>query len=418
MAGLEDILAVILGGGRGARLFPLTQERSKPAVPMAGKYRLIDIPISNCINSGIIRIAVLTQFNSISLHRHISRTYNFDSFHNGWVQVWAAEQTVANSDWYQGTADAVRKQLQQIRTTRAKYVLILAGDHLYRMDFSKIAQFHFEKGADITIAALPCSTEDTPRFGILKRDSSMRITDFFEKPRDPEIQQKFISRDDKEKPFLASTGIYLFNIDALCELLESSSFDDFGGQVIPAAIKTHKVYGYDFEGFWEDIGTIRTFYDTNLALTSPNSPFDFFDPERPIYTHPRFLPGSTITHSILENTLLAEGCLIDNAEIYHSVIGLRSHIRCSSIIRDTIIMGADYYESNDSTPNASVELGIGRNCSIEGAIIDKNARIGEGTVIKPFPRGLDFTEKNWVVRDGIVVIPKNAVIKPQTMLVP
>jgi glucose-1-phosphate adenylyltransferase len=267
MASLEDILAVILGGGRGARLFPLTQERSKPAVPMAGKYRLIDIPISNCINSGIIRIAVLTQFNSISLHRHISRTYNFDSFHNGWVQVWAAEQTVANSDWYQGTADAVRKQLLQIRTTRAKYVLILAGDHLYRMDFSKIAQFHFEKGADITIAALPCSTEDAPRFGILKRDPSMRITDFFEKPRDPEIQQKFISRDDKEKPFLASTGIYLFNIDTLCELLESSSFDDFGGQVIPAAIKTHKVYGYDFEGFWEDIGTIRSFYDTNLALT-------------------------------------------------------------------------------------------------------------------------------------------------------
>jgi glucose-1-phosphate adenylyltransferase len=418
MASLEDILAVILGGGRGARLFPLTQERSKPAVPMAGKYRLIDIPISNCINSGIIRIAVLTQFNSISLHRHISRTYNFDSFHNGWVQVWAAEQTVANSDWYQGTADAVRKQLLQIRTTRAKYVLILAGDHLYRMDFSKIAQFHFEKGADITIAALPCSTEDAPRFGILKRDPSMRITDFFEKPRDPEIQQKFISRDDKEKPFLASTGIYLFNIDTLCELLESSSFDDFGGQVIPAAIKTHKVYGYDFEGFWEDIGTIRSFYDTNLALTSPDSPFDFFDPERPIYTHPRFLPGSTITHSILENTLLAEGCLIDNAEIYHSVIGLRSHIRSNSIIRDTIIMGADYYESNDSTPDASVELGIGRNCSIEGAIIDKNARIGDGTVIKPFPRGLDFTEKNWVVRDGIVVIPKNAIIKPQTMLVP
>jgi glucose-1-phosphate adenylyltransferase len=334
------------------------------------------------------------------------------------VQVWAAEQTVANSDWYQGTADAVRKQLLQIRTTRAKYVLILAGDHLYRMDFSKIAQFHFEKGADITIAALPCSTEDAPRFGILKRDPSMRITDFFEKPRDPEIQQKFISRDDKEKPFLASTGIYLFNIDTLCELLESSSFDDFGGQVIPAAIKTHKVYGYDFEGFWEDIGTIRSFYDTNLALTSPDSPFDFFDPERPIYTHPRFLPGSTITHSILENTLLAEGCLIDNAEIYHSVIGLRSHIRSNSIIRDTIIMGADYYESNDSTPDASVELGIGRNCSIEGAIIDKNARIGDGTVIKPFPRGLDFTEKNWVVRDGIVVIPKNAIIKPQTMLVP
>ena len=418
MAGLEDILAVILGGGRGTRLFPLTQERSKPAVPMAGKYRLIDIPISNCINSGIIRIAVLTQFNSISLHRHITRTYNFDAFHTGWVQVWAAEQTVANSDWYQGTADAVRKQLLQIRTTRAKYVLILAGDHLYRMDFSKIANFHFEKNADITIATLPVASSEASRFGILKRDESMRITDFFEKPRDPEILQKFISRDDGEKPLLASMGIYLFNIDCLCDLLESNSFDDFGGQVIPAAIHTHNVYGFDFEGFWEDIGTIRSFYDTNLALTNPNSPFDFFDPERPIYTHPRFLPGSTITHSVLENTLLAEGCSIDNAEITHSVIGLRSQIRRNSKIRDTVMMGADYYESTDSNTDASVELGIGRNCSIEGAIIDKNARIGEGTVIRPFPRGTDFNEKNWVVRDGIVVIPKNAIIKSDSQIVP
>lgn len=418
MAGLEDILAVILGGGRGTRLYPLTQERSKPAVPMAGKYRLIDIPISNCINSGIIRIAVLTQFNSISLHRHITRTYNFDSFHTGWVQVWAAEQTVASSDWYQGTADAVRKQLLQIRTTKAKYVLILAGDHLYRMDFSKMAAFHFEKGADITIAAQPVAMQEASRFGILKRDANMQITDFFEKPKDAETQQRFISRDDKEKPLLASTGIYLFNIDCLCDLLESNSFDDFGGQVIPAAIHSHKVYGFDFEGFWEDIGTIRTFYDTNLALTSPNSPFDFFDPERPIYTHPRFLPGSTVRHSVLENTLLTEGCSIDNAEIYHSVIGLRSQIRSGTVIRDTVMMGADYYESSDTNPNTTIELGIGRNCNIEGAIIDKNARIGEGTVVKPFPRGTDFTEKNWVVRDGIVVITKNAVIAPNTQITP
>ena len=418
MASLEDILAVILGGGRGTRLSPLTQERSKPAVPMAGKYRLIDIPISNCINSGIIRIAVLTQFNSISLHRHITRTYNFDSFHAGWVQVWAAEQTVASNAWYQGTADAVRKQLQQIRTSKAKYVLILAGDHLYRMDFAKMANFHFENKAAITIAVQPTSAADAGRFGILKRDPSMRITDFFEKPKDPEILKKFVSRDDKERPFLASTGIYLFNIDALCDLLESNNFDDFGGQVIPAAIHTHDVFGYDFEGFWEDIGTIRTFYDTNLALTSPNPPFDFFDPDRPIYTHPRFLPGSTLTHSILENTLLAEGCSIDNAEIYHSVIGLRSQIRYKSVIRDTVMMGADYYETSDSLENNQIELGIGRNCDIEGAIIDKNARIGEGTIVKPFPRGTEFDEKNWVVRDGIVVIPKNAVIEPHTQIIP
>ena len=418
MAGLEDILAVILGGGRGTRLFPLTQERSKPAVPMAGKYRLIDIPISNCINSGIIRIAVLTQFNSISLHRHITRTYNFDAFHTGWVQVWAAEQTVANNDWYQGTADAVRKQLLQIRTTKAKYVLILAGDHLYRMDFTKMAEFHCKKGADITIAAQPIATADADRFGILKRDKTMRITDFVEKPKDPAIQKEFKSRDDPKKPLLASTGIYLFNIDTLCNLLESNSYDDFGGQVIPSAIHTHNVFGYDFEGFWEDIGTIRTFYDTNLALTSPNPPFDFFDPERPIYTHPRFLPGSTISHSVLENTLLAEGCSIDNAEIFHSVIGLRSQIRCNSIIRNTVMMGEDYYESSDSNSDSMIELGIGQNCDIDGAIIDKNARIGAGTVVKPFPRGTEFNENEWVIRDGIVVIRKNAILQPGTKIIP
>ena len=418
MAGLEDILAVILGGGRGTRLFPLTQERSKPAVPMAGKYRLIDIPISNCINSGIIRIAVLTQFNSISLNRHITRTYNFDSFHSGWVQVWAAEQTVANNDWYQGTADAVRKQLLQIRTTKAKYALILSGDHLYRMDFARMAEFHHDTGADITIAAQPAALEDAGRFGILKRDASMRITDFFEKPTDPAIQKQFISRDDKAKPLLASTGIYLFDIDCLFDLLSTSSYDDFGRQVIPAAIHTHNVFGYDFEGFWEDIGTIRSFYDTNLMLTSPNSPFDFLDPERPIYTHPRFLPGSTLTHSVLENVLLAEGCTIQDAEIFHSVIGLRSQIRRGSVIRDTVMMGADFYETYDTTTKAAVKMGIGSNCSISGAIIDKNARIGSDTVIKPFPRGTDFNDKDWVVRDGIVVIPKNAVIAPKTTIAP
>lgn len=418
MDGLEDILAVILGGGRGTRLSPLTQERSKPAVPMAGKYRLIDIPISNCINSGIIRIAVLTQFNSVSLNRHITRTYNFDSFHPGWVQVWAAEQTFSSTAWYQGTADAVRKQLLQIRSSKAKYVLILAGDHLYRMDFSKMAKFHIENKADITIAVQPTTMSEADRFGILKRDEHMRLTDFYEKPKDPETQKRFISRDDKEKPLLASTGIYLFNTDALCELIEDNNMDDFGGQVIPAAIKTHNVFGFDFEGFWEDIGTIRSFYDTNLALTLPNPAFDFFDPERPIYTHPRFLPGSRITHSVLENVLLAEGCSIDDSEIHHSVIGLRSQICCNCVIRDTVMMGEDYYESPDSTENGQVPLGIGQNCIIEGAIIDKNARIGEGTIIKPFPRGTEIDEKNWVVHDGIVVIPKNAVIEPNTHIIP
>ncbi len=418
MTGLEEILAVILGGGRGSRLYPLTRQRSKPAVPMAGKYRLIDIPISNCINSGIYRIAVLTQFNSISLHRHIARTYNFDAFHSGWVQIWAAEQTMSNTDWYQGTADAVRKQLLQIRTSRSKYVLILAGDHLYRMDFAKMFACHIERGADITIAVQPTSLEDGERFGILKRNKDMQITDFSEKPKDSKVRQDFISRDDPKKPLLASAGIYLFNVDALFELLESTNVDDFGGEVIPAAIHTHKVVGYDFEGFWEDIGTIRSFYDTNLALARPNPPFNLFDPERPIFSRPRYLPGSIITDSTMQNTLLAEGCYIDKAELSHSVIGLRSQIRSGVIMRDTIMMGSDYYENEDSLDNAAFPLGIGADCFIQGAIIDKNARIGAGTIIKPFPRGADQDGDTWVVRDGIVVIPKNTLLPPRTKIMP
>lgn len=418
MTGLEEILAVILGGGRGSRLYPLTRQRSKPAVPMAGKYRLIDIPISNCINSGIYRIAVLTQFNSISLHRHIARTYNFDAFHSGWVQIWAAEQTMSNTDWYQGTADAVRKQLLQIRTSRSKYVLILAGDHLYRMDFAKMFACHIERSADITIAVQPTSLEDGERFGILKRNKDMQITDFSEKPKDIKIRQDFVSRDDPKKPLLASAGIYLFNVDALFELLESTNVDDFGGEVIPAAIHTHKVVGYDFEGFWEDIGTIRSFYDTNLALARPNPPFNLFDSERPIFSRPRYLPGSIITDSALQNTLLAEGCYIEKAEISHSVIGLRSQIRTGVTMRDTIMMGSDYYENEDSLDNSVIPLGIGADCFIQGAIIDKNARIGAGTTIKAFPRGMDHDGDNWVVRDGIVVIPKNTLLPPGTQITP
>jgi len=418
MTGLEEILAVILGGGRGSRLYPLTRQRSKPAVPMAGKYRLIDIPISNCINSGIYRIAVLTQFNSISLHRHIARTYNFDAFHSGWVQIWAAEQTMSSTDWYQGTADAVRKQLLQIRTSRSRYVLILAGDHLYRMDFSKMFACHQERGADITIAVQPATMADGERFGILKRNKEMQITDFAEKPKDKKILQDFVSRDDPQRPLLASAGIYLFNVDALFELLESTNVDDFGGEVIPAAIHTHKVVGYDFEGFWEDIGTIRSFYDTNLALARPNPPFNLFDPERPIFSRPRYLPGSIITDCTMQNTLIAEGCCIDKAEISHSVIGLRSQVRAGAVIRDTIMMGSDYYENEDTLDHAAIPLGIGADCFIQGAIIDKNARIGAGTTIMAFPLGTDLEGENWVVRDGIVVIPKNTLLPAGTRIAP
>lgn len=418
MASMNDILGVILGGGRGSRLFPLTQLRSKPAVPMAGRYRLIDIPISNCINSGILRIGVLTQFNSISLHRHIVRTYNFDAFHQGWVQIWAAEQTMGSTDWYQGTADAVRKQIFEIKATRAKYVLILAGDHLYRMDYDKMAEFHFEHDADITVAVRPVSREDAARFGILKRNEGFNITDFVEKPKDPETLNRFVSRDDPQKPFLGSMGIYLFKTDVLINLLESFEYDDFGSHVIPAAIKTHKVFGYDFEGFWEDIGTIRTFYDTNLALACPNPPFNFFDPARPIYSHPRFLPGSVIQNSQMEDVLLAEGCCISNAQIQHSVIGLRSQIQEGVIIKDSILMGNDYYERDWESEGRKLPLMIGSDCYIEGAIIDKNARLGPNVTIRPFPRGVDVDGNPWLVRDGIVVIPKNAEIPPGTTITP
>ncbi|HEY9088445.1 MAG TPA: glucose-1-phosphate adenylyltransferase [Anaerolineaceae bacterium] len=416
---MENVLAVILGGGRGSRLFPLTGVRSKPAVPMAGKYRLIDIPISNCINSGIYRIAVLTQFNSVSLHRHIAETYHFDAFHTGWVQIWAAEQTMATVDWYQGTADAVRKQLYEIRSTRAGHVLILAGDHLYRMDFEKMAAFHMEHNADITVAVQPVRASEASRFGLLKVNPDMSISRFAEKPTDPPVLEDLKSRSDPERPYLGSMGIYLFKADVLHDMLRGSKFDDFGGQVIPAAIETHSVKGYNFDGYWEDIGTIRSFYETNLALAMPNPPFDFFDPQRPIYTHSRFLPGSTAENSRLENVLLADGCCIRSAEIIHAVIGIRSQIQENVFIKDTIMMGADYYDNPCQEDEERISIGIGSHSSIEGAIIDKNARIGHHTVIKPFPADFpEYNGENFVVREGVVVIPKSTTLPPHTYIAP
>ncbi len=417
MPAMNDILAVILGGGRGSRLYPLTKLRSKPAVPLGGKYRLIDIPLSNCINSGIYRIDVLTQFNSHSLHRHINQTYNFDNFHTGFVEILAAEQTpVFTQGWYQGTADAIRKQLFQIKASRAKYVLVLAGDHLYRMDYAPMAEFHWENKADITVAVQPVARKETAGLGILKRGAENRITDFVEKPKDPAVLETFVSREDKERPFLCSMGIYLFNTEILIELLQNNpGFDDFGGDIIPYAIKNCSVYGFDFDGYWRDIGTIRSFYETNLELTTSQPPFNFYDSENPIYTHSRFLPGSTVEDSHLENVLLAEGCQIQKAEITHSVIGVRSVIAAGTRIKDSVLMGADYYASElPTTP----PIGIGPNCTIEGAIIDKNARLGSDVVILPFPRGTDISEENWVVQDGIVVIPKDAVILPGTHIEP
>jgi glucose-1-phosphate adenylyltransferase len=418
MGSLNDVLAVILGGGRGSRLYPLTKLRSKPAVPMGGKYRLIDVPISNCINSSIYRIAVLTQFNSVSLHRHITRTYSFDAFHTGWVQIWAAEQTMDSSDWYQGTADAVRKQLVQIRSSNAKYVLILAGDHLYRMDYAAMAAFHWEKNAEITVAVQPVLKSEAFRLGILKSDKNSQITDFAEKTTDPEVLKKMISRDDPERPYLGSMGIYMFDTELLLSMVENNDLPDFGKDVIPHSLIGHRVFGYHFDGYWEDIGTIRSFYDTNLALTIQNPPFDLFDADRPIYTAPLFLPGSRVTDSTLEDVLITEGCRVERAEIRHSVVGLRSQIESGAFIKDSIIMGADYYETLLKPRKNVIPIGIGPGCHIEGAIIDKNARLGPGVVIMPFPRGTDIDAESWFVRDGIVVIPKDGVLPAGTHIEP
>jgi len=419
MPNMDEFLAVILGGGQGKRLYPLTAERAKPAVPIAGKYRLIDIPISNCINSGIFRISVLTQFLSVSLHRHISRTYVFDNFHPGSVQIWAAEQTMENTDWYQGTADAVRKQRSEILTSRAKHVLILAGDHLYRMDYAKMAEFHLDNNADITVAVQPVLKEDAPRFGILKSDDENRITRFAEKPKDPVVLQEMVSRDDPDSPFLGSMGIYMFRMDVLMDVLRQEyaehAMDDFGGDVIPLLIeKGKRVFGYNFEGYWRDIGTIRTFYETNLELTEENPLFDFYNPEQPIFTHPRFLPASRINGCDLNQAMVAEGCVIKDSTIQHSIVGLRSQIDEGTLIKDTIVMGCDWYGNLRN----GASLGIGKNCSIEGAIIDKNASIGDNVVIKPFPGDKDIDGDYYYVRDGVVIIPKHTTIPAGTLIKP
>ena len=417
MAALSKTLAVILGGGRGQRLYPLTMDRSKPAVPIAGKYRLIDIPISNCINSGVYRVFVLTQFNSVSLHRHITNTYKFDSFHTGWVEILAAEQTLKTSDWYQGTADAVRKQLNEIQATGAEHVLILAGDHLYRMDYADMLDYHVAKNADITVGVHPVLKDEAARFGILKRHLNGRIVDFVEKPDDPETQARMVCRDDPNRPYLGSMGIYVFKTRTLVGMLRDyPDFDDFGNDVIPFAIGKMPIVGFDFDGYWQDIGTVRTFYDTSLALTVPDAAFSFYDAKSPIYTHSRFLPSSSINDSHMKDVMMSEGCIINRAEIAHSIIGLRSCIGAGTRITDSIIMGADYYEPE--TRKGMQALGIGRECDIQGAIVDKNVRIGDGVRIKPFPRGVDLDRGDWVVQDGIIVIANRATIPAGTYIGP
>ena len=414
----EDILAIILGGGRGTRLYPLTKLRAKPAVPIAGKYRLIDIPLSNCINSGIYRIAVLTQFHSVSLNRHITRTYRFDDFHTGWVQILAAEQTLQSEDWYQGTADAVRKQIREIIAADAAYTIILAGDHLYRMDYEAMAKFHWENNADITVGVHPVPRHEVSGLGILNVSDDNRISAFVEKPKEKALQDKFICRDDPERPFLASMGIYMFKTSVLVDLLTNyPDYDDFGKDVIPNSIRTHAVYGYAFDDYWQDIGTIRSFYETNLALATKDSPFNFFDTERPIYTIPQNLPGTVIDDSELKDVQLCEGSRISKATIINSTLGQRSAVGAGSVVKDTIMMGADFY-TRPTIGEKDIQIGIGENCHIEGAILDKNVRIGDNVTIKPFPRGTDMDAGTWVVQDGIVVIPKDTILLPGTRIEP
>ena len=424
---MKNILALILGGGQGTRLFPLTKDRSKPAVPIGGKYRLIDIPISNCLNSDINQIYILTQFNSASLNKHINQTYRFDNFHRGFVDILAAEQSIDNRDWYQGTADAVRKNLKHILAFYdISHVLILSGDQIYKMDFRQLFDFHKNLSADLSIPVLPVSREEAGGFGIVKVEDNI-ITQFVEKPKEADVLNKMSSADMiaktfpnvKDKPFLASMGIYLFNIKILLDALDTN-FTDFGKDIIPTLIKNVKVGGFLYNDYWEDVGTIKSFLKANLELArwkpKTEQQFDFYNAQ--IYTHARYLPASKINHCDLDNSLVADGSEIINAVLRNSIIGVRSIIGQNVTIENSYIMGADYYEDLQgleyNKAHGVINIGIGDGCIIKNAIIDKNARIGEHCVLTN-EKNLDNCDGDgWYIRDGIIIVPKNAVIKPGT----
>jgi glucose-1-phosphate adenylyltransferase len=424
----NSVLSVVLGGGAGTRLFPLTKERAKPAVPLAGKYRLVDIPISNCINSGLKRIYLLTQFNSASLHRHVTQSFKFDQFSNGFVEILAAEQTLNDTSWYQGTADAVRKNLIHLLNHPFDYLLVLSGDQLYRMDYRTIIAQHVATAADITVATIPVERKDVPGFGIMEMNEDFRITRFVEKPKEKQAQDPLLldhawyprlGIESKKELFLASMGIYVFNRDLLVKLLDNE-FTDFGKHIIPDSIPTHRVYAHVFQGYWEDIGTIRAFFDANLELAAVLPRFNFFDMSAPIFTRPRFLPSSKINGGSIEQALISDGCIINHATIRHSLVGLRCLVDHGSQLHRTILMGADYYESADSIARSQAagqpRIGIGRHTRIENAIIDKNARIGDHCVITPDGKPADVDHPMYYVRDGIVIIPKNASILNGTVI--
>ncbi|MBI4483928.1 MAG: glucose-1-phosphate adenylyltransferase, partial [Acidobacteria bacterium] len=390
---MKKVLAVILGGGKGTRLFPLTKDRSKPAVPFFGKYRIIDFPLSNCLNSELRKIFVLTQYASMSLNNHLARTYALDPFSEGFVNVLAAEQTLESPEWYQGTADAVRQNLKHFAPHDPDHVLILSGDQLYRMDYRKLLAFHKDQGADITVMALPVEEEKASAFGLLKVDAENRIAEFKEKPRGEalrsmSIEDEILRRNGIEpagKKYLASMGIYLFNYPTLEKLVEDTSRVDFGKEIIPDSIPRHRVAAYVFDGYWEDIGTIGSFYQAHMDLTEPEAPFEFYLPHAPIFTHARYLPPSKIFECSVRESILSDGCIAAGSDIVHSVIGVRSIIRRGSKIERSIVMGADHYvtaeERKQDLERGRLALGIGRNCTIRKAIIDKNARIGDDVKI-------------------------------------
>jgi len=420
---MDDVGAIVLGGGRGTRLHPLTALRAKPAVPLLGRYRLVDIPLSQCIHSGVKHIVVLTQFNSASLHRHIHKSYVFDNFSRGFVEILAAEQTIESGDWYQGTADAVRKQLRHIRDMHAKYYLILSGDQLYRMDYRTLMRTHLEKKADITVAALPVSKKEAAGFGILRIGNNSRIQAFVEKPKKEEqlaplaLTPEFFARFGfpGDHPYLASMGVYLFNADVLEHILEAYlDWFDFGKHIIPYSLKDRRVFAHLFNGFWEDIGTVRSYYEVHMQMAGPNPPLDLFSPGSIIYTHPRYLPGSRFEDVKAKNAILCEGSQIVSATIDNSIVGIRSIIQRNCLIERSLIMGADMFEQ--SAPRGKIGLGIGAGSTITNAIIDKNARIGKNVVIRGSRKLADCDCEGYAVRDGIVVVLKNATIPDGTMI--
>ncbi|MBA2669054.1 MAG: glucose-1-phosphate adenylyltransferase [Gemmatimonadetes bacterium] len=422
---MKQTIAVIMGGGAGTRLFPLTSDRAKPAVPLAGKYRLVDVPISNCINSGLDRIFVLTQYLSASLNNHIARSYLFDRFRAGFVTVLAAEQTASSENWYQGTADAVRQSFPHIQSYPHNYVIILSGDQLYTMDYRKMMAHHKEQGAEITIAVTPVVAADAPGFGILKTDENHRITEFHEKPPLDQLEGKDspVSEEmaDAGRIYLASMGIYIFNARVLREVLDAEPEQhDFGKQIIPNSIRSRKVVSYPFTGYWNDIGTVRSFFDTNIMLAQPKPEFNLYDPAMPLYTNARMLPPAKVTRTRVENSILGEGSVIVDSEITDSVIGIRSFIGKGTRIHRTVMLGSDYYyweEVEDRFPQQGpARPGIGAGTRIECAIVDRNASVGQNCVIANSEGVSEGEGPGFYIRDGIVVITKNSEIPDGTVI--